>query len=112
MNKKWKCGVCGFIHDGDGPPQRCPKCAAAAARFALLDDDAADAVERSRHGNAVLCLLVDLGRRIERACKDGLADDLDPGCADVYRKCLEHTYQIMKLSMTEMQSHVGEGKWG
>ena len=51
-------------------------------------------------------------REIEGACKAGIEDNLDPGCVDVFRKSLERAYEIMKLSMTEMQGHIGKGKWG
>jgi rubrerythrin len=23
---KWVCGVCGYIHQGDAPPEVCPQC--------------------------------------------------------------------------------------
>ena len=111
MRKKWKC-VCGYIHDGDEAPGRCPKCGAAAEKFTLLDDGAANLVERSRRTNALHCRLVDLARQIEWACREGIEDDLDPGCVDVFRKAQAHSYEIMKLSMTEMQGHSAKGKWG
>ena len=112
MKKKWKCGVCGYIYDGDEPPAQCPKCGSAAEKFAILDDHAAKLVERSRHTNALHCGLVDLARKIERVCKDGIEDNLDPGCVDVFQKSLAHSYEIMKLSMTEIQGHIAQGKWG
>lgn len=31
--KKWKCKVCGYIHQGDEPPEFCPKCGAARSQF-------------------------------------------------------------------------------
>lgn len=31
--KKWKCTVCGYIHDGDQPPEECPLCKASADKF-------------------------------------------------------------------------------
>ena len=110
--KKWKCGVCGYIHDGDAAPAQCPKCGAPAEKFTLLDDTAANLVERSRHTNALHCRLVNLGREVEAVCKDGIEDNLDPGCVDVFRKSLAHSYEIMKLAMTEMQAHIAKGKWG
>ena len=109
--KKWKC-VCGYIHDGEEAPGQCPKCGAPADKFTLLDDSAANLVERSRHTNMLHCRLADLGRQIEGVCKDGIEDNLDPGCVDVFRKSLAHCYEIMKLSMTEMQGHMAKGKWG
>lgn len=24
--KKWECTVCGYIHEGDAPPDECPEC--------------------------------------------------------------------------------------
>jgi rubredoxin len=111
MKKKWKC-VCGYIHDGDEPPERCPKCGAPAAKFTALDEKATNLVERSRHTNALHCRMVNLARKIESVCKDGIEDNLDPGCVDVFRKSLAHCYEMMKLSMTEMQGHIAKGKWG
>jgi rubredoxin len=110
--KKWKCGACGYIHDGDDVCGVCPKCGAAADQFQELDETAANLVERSRHSNALHAQLVDLARQIERVCEDGLRDNLDPGCVDVFQKSLEASYIQMKLSMTEMQGHMNKGKWG
>lgn len=31
--KKWKCRVCGYIHEGDTPPETCPKCGAPRSQF-------------------------------------------------------------------------------
>ncbi len=36
MEKKWKCTVCGYIHEGDQPPDECPVCGAAKSQFVLL----------------------------------------------------------------------------
>jgi len=110
--KKWKCGPCGYIHDGEEAPPLCPKCGAAAGEFSLLDEQAAGLVERSRRTNALHCRVVDLAREITGACKAGIEDNLDPGCVKVFQKTLAHAYEMMKLSMTEMQGHVAKGKWG
>ena len=34
----WQCGECGYVHDGEGPPGFCPRCAAIRARFVRADD--------------------------------------------------------------------------
>lgn len=31
--KKFVCGVCGFVHEGDCPPENCPQCKAPAEKF-------------------------------------------------------------------------------
>ena len=111
MKNKWKC-TCGYIHDGDQPPAHCPKCGTPAKDFTLLDQAVADLIERSRHTNALHCRLVDIGRKMEKLCKDGIQDKLDPGCVDVFQKALAHSYEIMKLATTEIQIHIGKNKWG
>ncbi len=30
---KWVCSVCGYVHEGDQPPERCPVCKAPASKF-------------------------------------------------------------------------------
>ncbi len=31
--KKWVCGVCGYIYEGETPPEQCPQCKAPASAF-------------------------------------------------------------------------------
>jgi len=31
--KKWVCPVCGYVHEGDAPPEKCPQCGAPAKKF-------------------------------------------------------------------------------
>jgi hypothetical protein len=111
MKKKYRC-VCGYIHDGAEPPGQCPKCGAPADKFTPLDDKAAELVERSRRTNMLHCRVIDLARQIEYACREGIEDNLDPNCADVFGKSMAHAYEMMKLSMTELQGHAAKGKWG
>ena len=37
--KKFLCIVCGYVHEGDAPPEQCPVCKAAASKFELQDDE-------------------------------------------------------------------------
>lgn len=43
--KRWICTVCGYIHEGDTPPDRCPVCGAPAERFDEVKDDRAEQVD-------------------------------------------------------------------
>lgn len=36
--KKWRCTVCGYIHKGDNPPDKCPVCGADKIKFVPVDD--------------------------------------------------------------------------
>jgi rubrerythrin len=31
---KWVCSVCGYVHEGDTPPEKCPQCGVPGAKFA------------------------------------------------------------------------------
>ncbi len=35
--KKWVCSVCGYVHEGENPPEACPQCKAAAEKFNLQE---------------------------------------------------------------------------
>lgn len=37
--KKWKCLVCGYIHEGESPPEKCPVCGAPADMFEELTEE-------------------------------------------------------------------------
>ncbi len=39
MKKKFICTVCGYIHEGDTPPERCPMCKQPAEKFKELVED-------------------------------------------------------------------------
>ncbi|MBM4331086.1 MAG: rubrerythrin family protein [Deltaproteobacteria bacterium] len=45
MNKRWKCTVCGYIHDGKNPPDVCPVCGANKYQF-ILYEKLPDALEK------------------------------------------------------------------
>lgn len=36
---KWVCTVCGYVHEGDTPPENCPVCKAPAEKFEKQGDD-------------------------------------------------------------------------
>lgn len=60
MNKKWICTVCGYVHEGPTPPEKCPQCGAPASKF----------VEKKESGSA-----------IQPACEHvlGVAKDIPEG---------------------------------
>lgn len=39
MAKKFICTVCGYIHEGDAAPERCPQCKAPASKFKELEEN-------------------------------------------------------------------------
>jgi rubrerythrin len=39
--KKWVCSICGYVHEGDTPPEKCPQCKSPAEKFTESDPNAA-----------------------------------------------------------------------
>jgi len=39
MTRKWKCTVCGYVHEGAEPPASCPVCGADRSRFIPLEEE-------------------------------------------------------------------------
>ena len=37
--KKWVCSVCGYVHEGDTPPEKCPVCKQPAEKFNLVNEE-------------------------------------------------------------------------
>lgn len=43
--KKWVCTVCGYVWEGETPPEKCPTCGVPAEKFKEMTDDAKLAAE-------------------------------------------------------------------
>ena len=39
--KKYRCVICGYIHEGNEPPEKCPLCQMPSDKFELIEDDGA-----------------------------------------------------------------------
>ena len=39
MKKKFICTVCGYVHEGDQAPERCPQCGVPASKFKEVVDN-------------------------------------------------------------------------
>ncbi len=37
--KKWVCPVCGYVHEGDTPPEKCPVCKVPGSKFTLQAEE-------------------------------------------------------------------------
>jgi rubrerythrin len=41
MKKKFVCTVCGYVHEGESAPEKCPQCGVPASKFKEVDESAA-----------------------------------------------------------------------
>jgi len=55
MMKKWRCKVCGYIHEGDTPPDVCPICAVGPEEFVLFVDEPAPAGAKPKRWKCTVC---------------------------------------------------------
>lgn len=42
---KWVCSVCGYVYEGDAPPEKCPQCKVPAEKFVKQEDELSWAAE-------------------------------------------------------------------
>jgi rubredoxin len=110
--KVWKCGVCGYIHDGDDAPDVCPKCGAPKEKFAELDAAAAELVTKSRRTNDLHMYLTHLLEKVEKVSVEGKDINLDPGCTAIFKQAEEFAKVTRQKIKAEIQTHISKGKWG
>lgn len=110
--KKWLCGVCGYISDGDNPPNNCPKCGAPKEKFSLLPDDKSKLIERSRFTNDLHMKLETLMNKVIKVTEKGVQDNLDPTCVSLFNKTKIEADIIKQMIKAEIQAHMNKGKWG
>jgi len=39
LTEKWRCSVCGYIHIGDEPPEKCPNCGSPREKFSEVPEE-------------------------------------------------------------------------
>jgi hypothetical protein len=108
----WRCGSCGYIWEGEEPPDKCPKCGAKKERFEALDDKGMELVDRSRYTNSLHMQLFLLMEQVMDVAEDGIDDNLDPGCVKVFKRAMSEAEIIQQSVKAELQGHMGKGKWG
>ena len=71
--KKYVCGVCGYVHEGDSPPETCPVCKASAAKFVIQGDDMTWAAEH----------VVGIAKDVPEDIKKDLRANFEGECSEV-----------------------------
>jgi len=110
--QKWKCSVCGYVFDGEVPPDKCPNCGSPKEKFEKLTEEKAQLIERSRFSNNLHIKLISLLTEVSEIANQGIKDNLDPRCREIFEQAKDTANLVAQRSRTEIQSHVGKGKWG
>lgn len=70
---KWICKVCGYVHEGDTPPESCPICKAPASKFEMLTQERAWAADH----------VVGVAKGLDERVIDGLRQNFAGECTEV-----------------------------
>ncbi len=78
-SKKWKCTVCGYIHEGDEPPDECPVCKQPKNVFVPLEEE--DDEPEPRRWRCTVCNYIHTGDSPPDSC---------PVCKQPWTKFVPH----------------------
>ncbi|MEQ8201135.1 MAG: rubredoxin-like domain-containing protein [Syntrophomonadaceae bacterium] len=107
----WKCGICGFVHEGAEAPEQCPKCGFPKENYAQLSEEDAKKIYDSDRTNDIHMKIVHLSMQIAALARQGIALNLDPNCVGLFEKAKNEAWTIKQRSKAEIASHLANGKW-
>ena len=71
--KKWVCPVCGYVHEGDTAPEKCPQCGVAGEKFKEQGTEMSWAAEH----------VVGVAKGVDERILDGLRANFNGECSEV-----------------------------
>ncbi|MBQ6248113.1 MAG: NADH peroxidase [Kiritimatiellae bacterium] len=74
--KRWVCPVCGYVHEGDTPPEKCPQCGVPGAKFKEQVAEAGKKVWACEHH-------IGDGKVDDAEVTQGLKDHFNGECTEV-----------------------------
>lgn len=107
----WRCTVCGMLHEGDAPPEKCPKCGAPKEKFVALTQEEAQKVYASDRTNDIHMEIAQLAMKIAQLAEEGIKINLDPPCVGVFTNAKDEAWVIKQRSKAELAGHMSRGKW-
>ena len=70
---KWSCSVCGYTHEGDAAPEKCPQCGVPAEKFNKVEGEREWAAEH----------VVGVAQGVDPEIIQGLRDNFNGECSEV-----------------------------
>jgi len=110
MKKLFKCGICGYIIEGEEAPAKCPKCGVS-GKFEELSTEVAEKIYRSNKTNNIHMEVITLANKIIALSEAGIEDNLDPKCLAAFTQAKDEAWIIKERSKTELAGHMNLGKW-
>lgn len=68
-------------------------------------------IDRSRRSNDLHMQLSSLLDQVAGIAREGIEDNLDPGCIVVFKKASAAATEIKQMVKAEIQTHISKGKW-
>ncbi len=109
--KIWRCEVCGYLHEGEEPPDFCPKCGAPKDKFVLLDEEEAQMMVDARDTKEKYRLILERLDHINQLAHEGIELDLDEGCNKIFNQTVQSIEDIRKMIKEELAGHAQECIW-
>ena len=79
--KKWVCPVCGYVHEGENPPEKCPVCKVSGEKFTLQADELTWAAEHVVGVGKVFS--DDIPQEVKDEIIAGLRSNFEGECSEV-----------------------------
>jgi rubredoxin len=111
MKKLWKCKVCGYVHQGENPPDFCPKCNVDKTNFVELSAEDAQKIYNSDRTNDIHMNIINDCMKMIALCEEGIKLNLDPNCVSAFEKAKNELWVIKQRAKAELEGHVNKGKW-
>ena len=72
--KKFVCPVCGYVHEGDTPPEKCPQCGVPGSKFKVVEET--EKVWAAEH-------TVGVAKDVKKEIREGLEANFTGECTEV-----------------------------
>lgn len=109
--KMWRCKICGYLHEGDEPPDICPNCGYSKEYFELLDEEEAEMMRDALATREKYVQIYDHLEGINKAAQDGIDLNLDEGCNEIFSKTQKDVADIRNTIKEELAGHAHECIW-
>ena len=110
--KKWRCGGCGYVWDGEQPPEKCPKCGAPKSAFSEIPAEEVQLIEKARLTNEMHVAIMSISKKMQKWAETIQTEALDPNCTEIAQKVLKDTNEIIQSIKAELEAHMKKHKWG
>ncbi len=109
--KMWRCEICGYLHEGEEPPDICPKCGYPKENFKLLDEEEAEMMRDALATREKYAQIYDHLEAVHKVAQEGIDLNLDEGCNEIFGKTQKDIETMRDTIKEELAGHAQECIW-